>query len=203
MLAPAARVPVALPDRAREQPDADAERGAVALEREEVLLGERLRRRHQRAEPPGLDRAQQRIERDDGLAGADVALEQPLHRHGPLEIGVDLLDGALLVGGQPEGQLLAEAGDELAGRAERRRHVVGALRPAAREPDLEDEQLVEGQPRPRPLRLRRRAGTVQRDEGVGLQRQLAPRLQLRGQRVGHVARPIRARRRRARGASSA
>jgi hypothetical protein len=41
MLAPAARCRSRF-DRAREQPDADAERGAVTLEREEVLLGERL-----------------------------------------------------------------------------------------------------------------------------------------------------------------
>ena len=40
------------------------------LERGEVLLGERLRRRHQRRLGAVLDRPQHRVERDDGLAGA-------------------------------------------------------------------------------------------------------------------------------------
>ena len=68
----------------------DPELGADALDREEMLLGERLGRRHQRPLTPGLDSAQQRVERDDRLARADVALEQPLHRAGPAEVGVDL-----------------------------------------------------------------------------------------------------------------
>ena len=78
------------PQRARQQHDADAELGAETLDREEVLLGERLRRRHQRALAAVLDRAQEGVERDDRLARADVALEQALHRHGAREIGIDL-----------------------------------------------------------------------------------------------------------------
>ena len=50
------------------------------LQRREVLLGERLGRRHQRRLGARLDRAQHRVERDDGLAGADLAHQQPLHR---------------------------------------------------------------------------------------------------------------------------
>ena len=50
------------------------------LQRREVLLGERLGRRHQRGLGAGLDRAQHRVERDDGLARADLAHQQPLHR---------------------------------------------------------------------------------------------------------------------------
>ena len=67
-------------DRAREQRHLDAELAARLLEGEEVLLGQRLGRRHQRALLAGLDRAQEGVERDDGLAGADLALQKPLHR---------------------------------------------------------------------------------------------------------------------------
>jgi hypothetical protein len=60
---------------AGEQGDLDAELAARFLEREEALLGKRLGRGHERALPARLDRAQQRVERDDGLARADLALE--------------------------------------------------------------------------------------------------------------------------------
>ena len=76
----------------------------MPLDREEVLLGERLGRRHQRALAARLDRAQERVERDDRLAGADVALEQALHRRRAREVGVDLGDRLLLVLGQLERQ---------------------------------------------------------------------------------------------------
>ena len=75
-------VALALRRRARQQRARDAELEAEVGDGEEVLLGERLGRRHQRALASVLDRAQQRVQRDDGLAGADVALQQPLHRHG-------------------------------------------------------------------------------------------------------------------------
>ncbi len=129
-----------------------AELRAERLERQEVLLGERLRRRHQRALAARLDRAQERVERDDRLAGADVALQQPLHRRGAREVGVDLGDRALLVLGERERQ--------------RRRGSARSARPAApsdgatasvvarrRDDELQREQLVEREPPPRPLRL--------------------------------------------------
>ena len=81
--------------RAGHERAGDAELRADALDREEVLLGERLGRCHQRALTAGLDRAQERVERDDGLAGADVALEQPLHRGRAGEIGIELGDRRL------------------------------------------------------------------------------------------------------------
>ena len=117
-------------DRAREQRDADAERLAELVDREEVLLGERLRRRHQRPLAPGLDRAQERVQRDDRLPGADVALEQPLHRRRAREVGVDLGDRALLVGRERERERRAVAVDELARLGERLRR--GLLARSAR-----------------------------------------------------------------------
>ncbi len=76
-----------------------------------MLLSERLGRCHQRALAAALDRAQQRVERDRGLPRADVALEQPLHRHAAREVGVDLGDRPLLVLGEGERERGAVAGD--------------------------------------------------------------------------------------------
>ena len=57
-----------------------------------VLLGEHLGGRHQRALVPALDGDEQRADGHDGLARADVALEQPVHRVGAGEVGGDLVD---------------------------------------------------------------------------------------------------------------
>ncbi len=70
----------------------------------EVLLGEDLGRRHQRALPARADRGGRRQRRDDGLAGADVALQQPVHRLRQREVGRDLVDDTALRAGQRERQ---------------------------------------------------------------------------------------------------
>ena len=66
--------------RAGQEPDRRAQPGRLgareeigwheALDRRVVLLGERLRRRHQRRLHPRLGHTQHRVERDDGLAGS-------------------------------------------------------------------------------------------------------------------------------------
>ena len=56
-----------------------------------VLLGEDLGRRHERHLQAVLHRHERREQRDDRLAGADVALQQPVHRRGPLHVVDDLL----------------------------------------------------------------------------------------------------------------
>ena len=88
---------LARPQRAREQRDAHPERAAQLVDGQEVLLGEGLGGRHERRLPAGLDGAEERVERDDGLPGADVSLEQAVHRSSPREIGVDLRDRPLLI----------------------------------------------------------------------------------------------------------
>jgi hypothetical protein len=65
------------------------------LDGREVLLGQRLGRRHQRRLHAVLDRAQHRVQRDDGLARADLPHEQPLHGRSRGQVGVDLLHRAL------------------------------------------------------------------------------------------------------------
>ena len=71
---------------------------------DEMLLGQDLGRRHERHLQAVLHRDERREQRDDGLAGADVALQQPVHRLRPLQVVDDLLERLLLPGGQPERQ---------------------------------------------------------------------------------------------------
>ncbi len=68
----------------------------VLAQRGEVLLGEHLGRRHQRSLSPAVDRRQQRGQRDDRLAGSDVALEESVHRQRRGEVGGDLAEHATL-----------------------------------------------------------------------------------------------------------
>jgi hypothetical protein len=75
---------------AGEEIDADAERFEPAAEIERVLLGQDLRRSHQRRLLARLDRAQHRIHRHERLPRPDITLEQPVHRRTLAEIGIDL-----------------------------------------------------------------------------------------------------------------
>ncbi len=70
------------------------------LDRREVLLGERLRRRHQRRLVAVLDRPQHRVQRHHGLAAADLPHQQSLHRRARPQVPRDLLDRAALVAGR-------------------------------------------------------------------------------------------------------
>ena len=120
-----AGVALALRHRAGQQPDANADLPAELLDRQEVLLGQRLGRSHQRAAVAALYGAQQRVERNNRLPRADVSLQQTLHRRGPAEVGVDLGDRAFLVGRELERQRLPVTLDQVTGRVERRRdHVL-------------------------------------------------------------------------------
>ncbi len=76
----------------------DRERAHPLLERREVLLHEQ-RRRHQHGDLLAvLDRLERRPHRDLGLAVADVAADEPVHRDDPPHVGLDLVDRAQLVG---------------------------------------------------------------------------------------------------------
>ena len=56
-----------------------------------VLLGQHLGGREQRGLAARVDDPQHRPQRDQGLAGADLALEQPVHRVRLGEVALDLL----------------------------------------------------------------------------------------------------------------
>ena len=78
--------------------DPEREAGHPLLERRQVL-GHQQRGRHQHGDLLAvLDRLERRAHRDLGLAVADVAADQPVHRHGPAHVALDLLDGGQLVG---------------------------------------------------------------------------------------------------------
>ena len=111
----------------------------------EMLAGEHFRRRHHRRLPSGLDHVGHRDERDDGLARADVALQEPDHPLRRPEIGADLLDRPALRAGQRERQRRLEAAPE---------RPVGDMRPAGDRPhsrahqkqrELVGEQFVIGE----------------------------------------------------------
>jgi hypothetical protein len=79
------------------------------------------------------------------------------------------------------------ANGRLARDAERRRQRALALGPAAGDADLQEQQLLEREPRASGLGLVLRLRMVQRDERVALQRQPLAHPQLRGQGVDPVA----------------
>ena len=175
-------------DRPGQQRDLDAELLAQRFDGEKVLLSEGFRGCHERTTPSRLDRSQEGVERHDGLARAHVALEEPLHRSRPRQVGIDLRDRLLLIRRQLEWQEPAVARRQLARLAELGRDRRLAFRAGAREPDLEHEQLVEGETPPALLALLLRARLVQRDERVRAQWQPLAHFQRRRQCVGQVAR---------------
>ena len=121
----------------------------------DVLLGQDLGRRHERdliAVLHGHHRGQQR---DDRLAGADIALQQPLHRPCLLHVGDDLGQRLTLTVGQLERQHGARRGaDAVVDRRDEALADLRVLLAPQRETRLEDEEVFEDQPA-----LRRRRET--------------------------------------------
>ena len=110
---------------------------------------------------PVLDRAQHRVERDDGLAGADLAHQQPLHRAVAREVVVDRRHRGALVAGRRERQRVAPASARSArpaARAARRARPRGAGRggAAARSAAAAAPRRRAGGGRPRGRRSARR-----------------------------------------------
>ena len=88
--------------------DRDREAGHPLAEGRQVL-GDQERRRHQHRDLLAvLDRLERRPDRDLGLAVADVAAHETVHRHGLAHVGLDLVDRAELVGGLGEGEGVLE-----------------------------------------------------------------------------------------------
>ena len=114
-----------------------------AEDRAVVLLREHLGRRQQRRLPAGVDHLEHRPQRDDGLAGADLTLEQPVHRVSVTELLGDLLPHRALPGSELERQPLVEPVEQTAPHT-RSRVGHGALdrRPAPGQHGLGDERLV-------------------------------------------------------------
>ena len=131
----------------------DAERREPADELLQMLLGQDLGRRHQRALPAGVDRARGGERGDDGLARADVALQQAVHRHAAAEVGVDLGADAALRARELERQRATQGLVQLAvRRRERRRALALALALGEQLRELLRQQLVELEALPRGMR---------------------------------------------------
>ncbi len=118
-----------------------------------MLLGENFGRCHDRCLVAGLHRRAHRQRRHDRLARADVALQQAMHRIGRRHVGADLVPHALLRAGEREAETLAQARDERSSRPHR--EAPGSRRPRAQdgEPELEQQEVVEGEPAHRALTL--------------------------------------------------
>jgi hypothetical protein len=141
--------------------------GHQGLERREVLLGQRLGGCHERRLRPVLHRPQHRVERHDGLAGADLAHQQPLHRLASGQVAVDRRHrGPLVVRRRERERLREPALGQRPGRVERLgARALAALRAAAQERELEHEQLLERKPQaaallPAEVRVVQRGGPV-------------------------------------------
>ena len=91
-----------------QRPHLHRERGVALGERGEVLLDQQ-RGRHQHGDLLAvLHRLERGADRDLGLAVADVAADQPVHRHRPFHVDLDLVDGAELVRGLHVGEGVLE-----------------------------------------------------------------------------------------------
>ena len=86
------------------QREVDAKRFEPAFEIQVVLLGKNLRRCHERGLVTGFHGEQHRGKSNDGFAGADIAVEQAVHRTRRGQIGANFRDRAVLRAGERERQ---------------------------------------------------------------------------------------------------
>ena len=177
--------------------DAEARPGQQPSNRLRVLLGQDLGRRHEGGLQPVLHRQHGGQHRDDGLAGADIALQQAVHRLGALHVLADLLEGGALTGRQLERQHAAQRLANAIVDANGVSLALGIrLAPPQQQPHLEAEELFEDQPalrgRSKQVELVKRR--VHRREVRQPQRvvpgwQAQARAHLGRQRIGQVRRP--------------
>ena len=101
---------------AGQQPPAHAAGRQQAVERLGMLPGQDFGRRHQRRLLAVGHGQQHRVDGDDRLAAADVALQQAVHGVRPGHVGRDLGDRLVLPGRQLERKQPADAGVDLGRR---------------------------------------------------------------------------------------
>src|SRR5438477_835801 len=109
-----------------------------------VLLGEELRRRHERGLRARRCRDTRSERGDDRLSRADVPFEQPRHRYAPTQVRANLLERALLRAGECERQLGDPPRKLFVRNAQGKcRGLRGPPRTPLREGELQHEKLVE------------------------------------------------------------
>ena len=153
-----------------------------------VLHGQRLGRRDQHALQARLGGAHEAVEGDDGLARAHVALQQPAHRRGLAQIGLQLVEGFQLVARQLERQPVEKGAADVARSGQSRgAQALLLLRLVQQQPDLHQQQLLEHEPISGPPGLGERARQVDGQDRVGPGRQSVARQEAGRQRVGQPA----------------
>ena len=172
----------------RQQGHLDAERLQQPAERREVLLGENLRRRHDRRLVARLHRRAHGERGDHGLARADVALQQAMHRIRRRHVAADVVPHALLRRRQRKRQARPQPREELAARAHRHPPLPRRARAEDREAELKEQEVVEGQAPERGDALGFARGKVSAAQGIGQRRQMAARTHSVGQRLVHLVR---------------
>jgi len=101
----------------------------------------------------GFRRRCRREQRHHGLAGADIALQQPQHPHRLAEIAGNGFRGVLLRDGQRIGQCIDDLAPQMAVAGIAHAGRPPQLRAHQRQRELAREQFVEGEARPeRPVR---------------------------------------------------
>ena len=178
--------PLAGRQRRRQEADRDAEGLQELAEGHQVLLGQDLGRRHHRRLVPRLHGGEDGERRDDRLAGADVALEEPVHGARRGHVAADLVPHPLLRCRERIRQRGAEPADQLAPRLHRdpaRARRVGA---EDREAELEQEEVVEGEAAPRGGEARVGLREVEVVKRLRERHEPAPQPDRFGQNLGHL-----------------
>ncbi len=131
--------------------DRHAQAGGFRQRRDsgEMLAGEDFGRRHEGGLPPGFDDGGRRDQRHHGLAGADIALQQPQHALRAGEVGDDVVDRLLLRMGERIGQAFEDARAQAAFAGRAAAGLPAHMRAHQRERELAGQQFVIGEPRPR------------------------------------------------------
>ena len=119
-----------------------------------MLLGQHLRRGEKRALQTARCGGKQRAHGDDRLAAADLALEEPAHRHVRRDIRKHGLEGVALIRGEVElerpEKRLKQAGARTDGHAPR---PFPPLALSSLHRELVEKQFIKRQPPPRRLAL--------------------------------------------------
>ena len=132
----------------------------------QMLLGQNLRRRHERGLIAVLHRAQHGHQRDDRLSCANVPLQQPVHPARRGHVGTDLRQDPALRLGQFERERIEERSDQRVPPFEADpAHLAALLEVRTRMQQLEIEQLVEGQAAAAHLHIAQALRAMQRAEG--------------------------------------
>ena len=158
-----------------------------------MLLGEDFGGRHQRRLVAGFDRMQHGQRGDHGLAAADVALQQALHRMRLAEVGGDLAPSTVLRNGEAEGQRSQQRIRELRGRRQARCAACATGEVGAAQAELLGQQFVELHAPPGRIVARfehrlRQVGRRRMQEayGRGEVGQVQALQQFRRQRIGEI-----------------